>query len=173
MTAAQLVRYDTDTELLARVLRVYRPHCRYLRTAVVTRAPDLLTVSGDFAIGESCYIDDTGHFNAVEFNICYNQAAYYLIAKAVRDGLHPVFSGWTLDDFWRLQLARILITDYRSTFKREMRGRRFSGEASVVDVVRLEKSERWDPLVVIRTRCGFWDETGGHCRGDVKIAIRE
>ncbi|MGW3964212.1 FcoT family thioesterase [Amycolatopsis sp. NPDC005003] len=172
--AGQLARYDTDRELLERVLRVYREHCRYLKTAELTARPDPpaeVAVSGAFAIPESCYIDDTGHFNAVEFNICYNQMAYYLIAKAVKDGLHPVFAGWTLDDFWRLQLGNILITDFKSTFKRQMRGKLFEGRVAVTDVVRLEKTERWDPLVVIRTKCGFWDETGGNCRGEVKIAI--
>ncbi|NET17718.1 MAG: hypothetical protein F6K08_35290 [Okeania sp. SIO1H6] len=37
-------------------------------------------VMGQFSIGESCYIDDTGHLNAVEFNICYNQLLYVAIA---------------------------------------------------------------------------------------------
>ena len=167
--------YVTDQDLLPLVLRPYRRHCRYLKTAILEapKAPGDpgLTLSGDFEIGESCYIDDTGHFNAVEFNICYNQLAYYLIAKAVQEGLLPVFSEWTLDDFWRLQLADILITDFRSSFKRKMRGRRFSGCVSLRNVVRLEKSERWNPLVVLYTSCRFWDDNGGLCQGDVKIAI--
>lgn len=172
----QLLKYETDTELLSQVLRPYRSHCQYLKSAVLEAAPalgprDQVTVSGEFEIGQSCYIDDTGHFNSVEFNICYNQMAYYLIAKSVKDGLLDVFRNWMLDDFWRLQLGNVLITDFRSTFKREMRGKRFSGAVSVIDVVKLEKTERWDPLVVIRTSCKYWDETGGNCRGEVKIAI--
>lgn len=170
----QLVRYETDTELLSQVLRPYRSHCQYLKSAVLEAAPgprDQVTVSGEFEIGDSCYIDDTGHFNSVEFNICYNQMAYYLIAKSVKDGLLDVFRNWMLDDFWRLQLGNVLITDFKSAFKREMRGKRFSGAVSVIDVVKLEKTERWDPLVVIRTSCNYWDETGGNCRGEVKIAI--
>jgi hypothetical protein len=171
-----LVEYITDTELLAQVLRPYRLHCQYLKSAVVEAAPvsalrDQVTASAEFEIEESCYIDDTGHFNAVEFNICYNQLAYYLIAKSVKDGLLRELHGWELDDFWRLQLGNILITDFRSTFKREMRGKRFSGAISVIDVVKLERTERWDPLVIIRTSCRFWDEAGGHCRGVVKLAI--
>jgi hypothetical protein len=169
---ADVATYESDHELLPLVLRPYRTHCRYLKTAVVEVGEDPgLTVSGDFAIDESCYIDDTGHFNAVEFNICYNQLAYYLIAKSVQEGLLPVFREWALDDFWRLQLANILITEFRSRFKREMRGKRFSGSVSVTDVVRLEKSDRWNPLIVLYTSCRFWDELGGLCRGEVKIAI--
>src|ERR1041384_5399948 len=92
-----------DDGLLAEVMRVYLPHCRYLKSAELAATPEL-TAIGRFEIGDSCYIDDTGHFNAVEFNICYNQLAYYLIAKTVQEGLLPAFQGWNLDDFWRLQL---------------------------------------------------------------------
>ena len=161
-----------DPELLSLVLRPYRVHCQYLKTAVLELAQNQLPmVSGDFEIGESCYIDDTGHFNAVEFNICYNQLAYYLIAKSVQEGLLPALRGWTLDDFWRSQLPDILITDLSSSFKRKMRGKRFSGSVSLADVVRLEKTDLWNPLIVMHTSCRFWDEPGGLCVGKVTIAI--
>jgi FcoT-like thioesterase domain len=173
---SERVVFDDDPALLARVMRVYLPHCRYLTGAVLEATPEpggpaRPTVTGRFAIGDSCYIDDTGHFNAVEFNICYNQMAYYLIAKAVKEGLLPVFAGWQLEDFFRLQLPNILITDFHSTFKRQMRGERFSGSVTITEVLKLERSERWDELVVLRTVCRFWDETGGSCRGEVKLAI--
>jgi FcoT-like thioesterase domain len=169
---AVVATYPTDRELLSQVLRPYRVHCQYLRTAVLEVAQDQLpTVSGDFEIGESCYIDDTGHFNAVEFNICYNQLIYYLIAKSVQEGLLPALRGWTLDDFWRSQLPDILITNFSSSFKRKMRGKRFFGSVSVADVVRLDKSAWWKPLIVLRTSCRFWDEPGGLSVGKVTIAI--
>jgi (3R)-3-[(carboxylmethyl)amino]fatty acid synthase len=164
--------YVTDRELLSLVLRPYRTYCKYLQSAVLEVEPDREpTVAGDFEIGDSCYIDDTGHFNAVEFNICYNQLAYYLIAKSVQEGLIPVLRNWTLGDFWRLQLPNILITDFRSTFKRKMRGKRFSGSVTLTDVVRLEKSDWSDPLIVLYTSCRFWDEPGGLATGKVTLAI--
>ncbi|GAA4228957.1 fatty acyl CoA thioesterase FcoT [Actinomadura meridiana] len=168
------VTFETDRELLPLVLRPYRDHCKYMRSAVVAvEPPGRPTVSGDFAIGDSCYIDDTGHFNAVEFNICYNQLAYYLIAKSVKERLIPVLGEWELDDFWRHQLPNILITSFRSRFKQRMRGKRFFGSVSLTDSVRLEKSDRWDPLVVLHTVCRFWDETGGRSSGDVRLAITD
>lgn len=171
--AVDIVRYDTDRELLPLVLRPYRTHCRYLKTAALTTGPEpgQLTVSGEFEIAESCYIDDTGHFNAVEFNICYNQVAYYLIAKSIKERLIPVLHNVALHDFWHLQLPHILITSLRSRFKREMSRDRFSGSVTLVEQTRLEKSERWNPLVVLGTTCRFWDAAGEASRGDVKIAI--
>jgi hypothetical protein len=169
---ATVATYETDRELLSLVLRPYKMHCRYLKTADLEAAQDPgPTVAGNFEIDESCYIDDTGHFNSVEFNICYNQLAYYLIAKSVQEGLLPAFRDWRLDDFWRRQLPNILITDLRSRFQREIRGKRFSGSISLTNLVRLEKSQRWNRLIVLYTSCRFWDDKGGLCRGEVKIAI--
>jgi hypothetical protein len=170
---AVVATYATDRELLSRVLRPYREHCQYLKTAVLEVAQNQMpTVSGELEIGESCYIDDTGHFNAVEFNICYNQLIYYLIAKSVQEGLLPALRGWTLDDFWRAQLPDILITDFNSRFKRTMRGKRFFGNVSVADVVRFDKSAWWGPLIVLHTSCRFWDAPGGLSVGKVTIAIK-
>ncbi|HLK00519.1 MAG TPA: FcoT family thioesterase [Streptosporangiaceae bacterium] len=164
--------YKTDRELLSLVLRPYRQGCQYLKTAVLELAQDRMpTVSGDFEIGDSCYIDDTGHFNAVEFNICYNQLAYYLIAKSVQEALLPAMRHWTLEDFWRLQLPDILITDFRSTFKRKMRGKTFSGSVSLTDITRVGKSDWCDALIVLHTSCRFWDEPGGLSHGKVTLAI--
>ncbi|MGW5445359.1 FcoT family thioesterase [Streptomyces asiaticus] len=172
----EVVRHEVDVPLLRDVLKPYRDHCKYLKSIAVrtgsrgARAP-LLSASCDFEIPESCYIDDTGHFNSVEFNICYNQMLYYLIAKAVRERLLEPFSQWSMEDYWERQLGDFLITDFRSMFKRSMRGRRFSGEIEVLDVVEWAGSDVRDALLVIHTACRYWDESGGNCQGEVQIAI--
>ncbi|MEO1375818.1 MAG: FcoT family thioesterase, partial [Cyanobacteria bacterium J06635_10] len=51
----------------------------------------------DFSIPESCYIDDTGHFNSVEFNICYNQLFYIIIAYLIKNQLLEVMKDWNLE----------------------------------------------------------------------------
>ena len=80
--------FASDEDLLPRVLTPYKDHCRYLLTAEVSALPGGLSrVRSTFAIAESCYIDDTGHLNAVEVNIAYNQMMYYLVAKSVKEGL--------------------------------------------------------------------------------------
>jgi hypothetical protein len=170
---AVVATYANDPELLSQVLRPYRAHCQYLKTAVLEVAQNQMpTVAGDLGIGESCYIDDTGHFNAVEFNICYNQLIYYLIAKSVKERLVPALRSWTLDDFWRAQLPDILITEFRSRFKRTMRGKRFFGSVSLADVVRVDQSAWSKPLIVLHTTCRFWDEPGGLSVGKVTVAIQ-
>ena len=82
------------------ILKPYRKHAQYLKSAELTHFQDkcscatkgkdagLITAKGRFSIPESCYIDDTGHFNAVEFNICFNQLAYVCL-RQVPGSQHP------------------------------------------------------------------------------------
>ncbi len=175
--APDLRRYSDDPELMHRVLTPYRAkRCEYLKSAELfvsgepPHASDL-HASCIFEIPESCYIDDTGHFNSVEFNICYNQMAYYLTAKAIKEGLMEPFSSWSMADYWDRQLGNILITDFRSAFRTEMRGRRFFGEVHLVDVAEWEGSDVREPLVVLRTTCRYWDEYEGDSHGEVTVAI--
>jgi hypothetical protein len=181
MPTAQLaeelvLEHVNDGDLLARVLKPYRPHCRYLQSATVsveTAADAEARVSAvcELEIPESCYIDDTGHFNSVEFNICYNQMLYYTVAMAVQEKIVKPFSGWTMEDYWQRQLADFLITDFRSTFKRQMRGRRFRGEIEIANVLEWEGNDLRPALIVLPTVCRYWDDHGGEARGEVRIAI--
>ncbi|SDM69223.1 FcoT family thioesterase [Allokutzneria albata] len=153
--------------VLERVLRPYKVDCRYLVSADLDGDAG---ARGDFVIPESCYIDDTGHFNSVEFNICYNQLVYYLMARAVRDGTMPDFAMWTLEDYWRKQLPDILIASFESRFKRPINARRFSGEVVIGDV-RYRAATR--PMLLAPTEVRFWDDDGGAAQGKVLLAIME
>jgi acyl carrier protein len=169
-------RLSDDPELRAQVLRPYRSYTSYLKSAdvTVTEIPadrGGLSARCEFEIPHSCYIDDTGHFNSVELNICYNQMLYYVLAEAIRSGLLTSFRTWTLEDYWRRQLPDVLITDFRSAFKRQMSGRRFSAELEVDSVAEWRGNDLYGPLIVLHTSCRFWDEQGGNCYAEVKIAV--
>ncbi len=176
LPATQLTRHEHDSALLAKVLQPYRLNCRYLISATVNaegepRDGGRVSAACDFYIPESCYIDDTGHFNSVEFNICYNQMLYYLVAKSVDAGLMLPFAAWTMGDYWRRQLADFLIADFHSTFKRPIRGHRFRGEIEVVGIAEWEGSDIRRPMTVVDTTCRYWDDHGGRCHGEVKVAV--
>jgi hypothetical protein len=160
----------TDRELLDGVLRPYRDHSRYLREAEVTGRPDAVSARGRFGIAESCYIDDTGHFNAVEFNICYNQLGYYLIAKCVEDRLFDAFSTWTMADFWERQLSDVLIYRLGSRFRRMINPRSFEGEV-VFQEPRVSVRPGRPAVMSMETTCSFWDDEGGSADGTVKLAF--
>ena len=161
--------YANDDELLPQVLRPYKAHCKYLRSAAVSTRSSLVSARCELAIPESCYIDDTGHLNAVEVNISYNQMMYYAVAKTVKEGLLEEFAGWTLDDYWRHQLPDILIARFSGNFRRPINARSFSGEIEFLSVER--RSPGGEPLLVADTAYRYWDDAGGRCDGTVKLAF--
>ncbi|MET7419858.1 FcoT family thioesterase [Dactylosporangium sp. NPDC005555] len=167
MTAAVTAETAAQTPVLQRVLRPYLPHCRYLRSATVDTGAAALRVVGELAIPASCYIEDTGHFNSVEFNICFNQLGYYAMAKAVDEGLVDPYARWSLDGYFDRQLGNILIADLRSSFRRPMNARAFHGEVVFERIIDRRS------IVVNKTRCRFWDDGTGESEGEVTVVITD
>jgi hypothetical protein len=159
-----------DRELIGHVLRPYRDHSRYLRDADVTRQADGVSARGRFSIAESCYIDNTGHFNAVEFNICYNQLGYYLLAKCIEDDLLDAFSAWSMADFWERQLSDVLIYRLSSRFRRMINPRSFEGEI-VFQKPRVSARPNNSSIMSMETTCSFWDGDNGAADGTGKIVF--
>lgn len=177
MTAAtveQPLSYPVDEELLARVLRPYKPNCRYLTDMTIDGDEDGgVRGFAEFAIGESCYIDDTGHLNAVEVNIAYNQMLYYLIATSVREQLVGVFADWTMDDYWRRQLPDILITRLTTRFRRPIDRSGFFAEFDLRYATQRRLTRTGPALIALDTGFRFWDGRGGRADGEATIAIGE
>lgn len=164
-------RHEHDPAFLAEVLDCYKPHCRYVTGAVVESDGEVLRGTATLAIAESCYIDDTGHLNGVEVNICYNQMLYHTIGTAVRHRIGDVFAAWTMDDFQRRKLPDILIARFTSTFQRPIDPRAFHGEITFNTVTQRRLHPDRDPLISLDTSFRYWDDNGGSCRGDVRVAI--
>ncbi|WP_198047615.1 FcoT family thioesterase [Kutzneria sp. 744] len=162
---------DVATSLLDDVLRCYKPHCRYLRSMDFAVDGEVLRGVGEFGIAESCYIDDTGHLNSVEVNICYNQMLYAVIATAVHRGVGDVFGGWTMAEFRRRQLPDILIARFSSSFPRPVNPRSFRGELTVDRIAQRRLRPDAGPLVSLTTSFRFWDDVGGSSTGTAHVAI--
>jgi hypothetical protein len=149
------------TGLLAEVLSCYKPHCRYLTDLTV----DGRLATGAFAIPESCYIDDTGHLNAVEANISYNQLLYATIATMVAERSEPAFATWTMAELWRRRLSDVLIARIASEFRRPIEPGSFHGELAVDRLITLHG------CVSVDTTFRFWDQHGGAASGSARVAI--
>ena len=158
-------------ELIDDILHVYKPHCRYLLRAVVEAGagddPLPIVLRGDFGIAESCYIDDTGHLNAVEVNIAFNQAYYVVTAQACASGLVPELADWDLARFRRWYLEGSLIHDLHSRFKRVIDPRAFQGEIAIASAVRTRR------FAVLKLTHRFWDANDGLASGTVTMALGE
>ena len=163
------VTFTNDHELLSEVLRPYaRPKTGYLKSATVEVAGGLASAEGRFSIPFPCYIDDTGHLNSVEVNICFNQLMYYLIAKCVQEGVVEEFDDWTMEDYWAKQLPDILIARFESQFKRPIDSADFSGEVSFGGFTRTNRSR---PVQIVDMPWRFWDTAGGYAQGEVRMAL--
>lgn len=158
-----------ESSLLSRVLAPYKPNCRYLRAATVHATTqdgaELAWAEGEFAIPDSCYIDDTGHFNSVEFNLCYNQLVYVLMAQCVASGIVPALARMTIDEYLQRQLPDVLIHDFHSVFKKPLNPRSFRG------TVAIERAAEKARFVLLETGVAFDDGLGGHAQGRVALAI--
>ena len=159
--------FAIDEDLLKRVLQPYKQHCRYLKMAVVEREPTVgsLRARGEFSIPESCYIADTGHFNAVEFNICYNQLTYCLLAAAIQHNLLDPLCRWDLAEFSRRQLSDFLIVQFSSSFRSPLIARSFEGTVGIKKVLTRQTT------IFMKTVCTFHDLCGGKSEGEATIAI--
>ncbi|MEE3062912.1 MAG: FcoT family thioesterase [Actinomycetota bacterium] len=158
-----------DTVLLDRTMTPYvRKDTVYLKQATVVRRGEIIVGSGDLGFDHSCYIEETGHFNAVEFVISYNQLIYFTLAASVRDQLIPELSGWTMDDYWQRQLPSVLISKMTTRFRQPINSRSYRGVLRIIDI---EFRNRSRPLLAMQTTIEFTDDGGGSALGEVEIVL--
>ncbi|NEP12522.1 MAG: hypothetical protein F6K14_20400 [Symploca sp. SIO2C1] len=169
---------DVSPDLLKRFLEPYKENCKYLKQARF-QYPEPINgseISGssnvnigymqaDFSIPDSCYIADTGHFNSVEFNICYNQLFYIMIAYLVEHQLFPAMADWNVESYQYYQLSNFLITRFSSAFKKPINSDHFQGTLSI------HKYSTRGHLIMLKTSCAFYDQNGGWAEGDINIAV--
>jgi hypothetical protein len=168
-------------EFTAEILKPYRENATYLKSAEITEVNDkasaapttnqkLITGKGRFSIPESCYIDDTGHFNAVEFNICYNQLAYVLFAGCIETGLMQkvrVAEGGipSMTEFKRHQLPAMMIVALESRYYKPLNSKDFTAELSINKISAVGNA--W----FLFTTITFSDSEGIKAKGSVTLAF--
>lgn len=165
---------EVPDDLRQRILSPYRNACTYLQKMWIDfyePAAEAGVVGSDFvgrgqfSIPESFYINDTGHFNAVEFNLCYNQIGYVFLAYGIERKLIPPMSSIDLAYYERQQLGGVLIVKLSSSFQSRMRAENFWAEISLSSAV--EKTKLW----LIDTQIRYWDEDDGRSEGDMRLVI--
>jgi hypothetical protein len=165
----EVIVTDIGKGFLQNVLKPYRTNCQYLQKAHFEEHEDQglqgLLMKGEFSIGESCYIDDTGHFNAVEYNICFNQIAYLHLGHCIKHGLIPELGAYDQDSFFEKQLSHFLIANLNSSFQSLMNARHFYGTFGIHSIKKTSK------CIFMKTYCYFHDDEVGKSKGEVMLAI--
>lgn len=173
---ATIERWEMSPERLARVLIPYRNNCKYLKRLSFEYLPTSADVSpdqseasivalGEMSIPESCYIDSTGHFNAVEFQICANQLMYSLGAECTRLGIVRSLASMNLDGFYERQLANVLITNVTSTFRRVVNPRRFHGRLQLDRSYLMRERLFWECTLT------YFDDENGLADGNIVVTM--
>ncbi|MUL44670.1 hypothetical protein FZI85_18310 [Mycobacterium sp. CBMA293] len=167
--AESIVTEQIPEDLLARVLEPYSyKGCRYLTDAEYRATDDSMFATGNFSIPESVYIRSTGHFNAVELVLCFNQLAYSAFAPAVSRGEIEGFRGWSMADYFENQLSSMLIRSTSSRYKRQIDARKFSARLTCEGIEVVDRTWRYlkVPCVI-----EFYDDGGGSAFGEFELAI--
>ncbi len=172
-----------NPEILSVILKPYKAtQTDYLKQASVnapllTESDEPVSTTGTFTIPNSCYIDSTGHFNAVEFLICYNQLSYtifgFLSYHNRLDRLRVVNRNSNAEaEMERLSFDHFLIKQLSSTFilKSELSFRGIIAPEFFEGSVTIEKITYRAGTFFIKTQCVFQDHLGGSARGSVLLA---
>lgn len=155
-------------ELLSRVLEPYSyKGCRYLLDARYAATADSVLAYGNFTIAESAYIRSTGHFNAAELILCFNQLAYSAFAPAILNEEIPVLRGWSIADYFDYQLPSMLIKTTSTRFKKPINAQDFSARLLCKGFRVIDRSLRY---LLVPCAIEFWDEHGGAASGEVELA---
>ncbi|MEL7039590.1 MAG: FcoT family thioesterase [Cyanobacteria bacterium J06592_8] len=123
-------------------------------------------VQGKFSIESPCYVDETGHFNAVEFVICYNQIMAVSLAYATQNKLLLCLQDLTVEEFYILFMSGTYITRLESTYKSLINPKEFSCK---FEVIMERKRSR---LSILKTLVEFSDRQGGIALGQVDLALK-
>jgi hypothetical protein len=178
-----------DYSLLRRILTPYSPTgTDYLKSVQLlhtwksaphSEGDPLVSARGGFRIPNSCYIKDTGHFNAVEFLICYNQLAYSTFGQlfdgeyfndpdfnAISPGSSKALAGISIDAFFKDQLSSMLILKTSTRFKGIINAKNFTGTFSI------NRFKYRGNTLFADTACVFRDNNCGYADGEVLLAYR-
>ncbi len=147
---------------LHEMLKPYYPECRYLVEAEL----NFPTIKGRFAIPKTFYGAQSGHFNATELMICYNQICYTFFAEAFDQGLFKSVDRISLEEFKKYQLGNSYIARIdKLKFSKPINPKDFYGK------ITLNKTRRFNNTAFFSTEFEFSDKNGGEATGNTLIAI--
>ncbi|AMB87130.1 hypothetical protein AWM79_18220 [Pseudomonas agarici] len=165
-----LAKTPITASIMTLALGPYTIECQYLKSAykITSSKTSDIVLSAEFSIPKSFYIDSTGHFNAVEANICLNQMSYLLFADFVsKPNAHPFWAtlgSFDLATFKEKQLARIFIVSLSSRFRQALDAGDFRGS------LRWKSVSKKMGLILCQAEFGF-GEHNNSAYGEVMFAI--
>lgn len=148
-------------ELVDKVVQVYKPNYRYLKSAEV----DFPVARGRFQLGETEYMETLQHVTDVEAQLCLNQLCYVFFGQGVIEKRWEGLEDLTFDDYLELRKEGMFVVDSHKTFKRETNPREaFDGQ------IRLMKVRRHHNIYVAKLD---FDLNEGASVGELSLVLKK
>ncbi|MBI2451803.1 hypothetical protein HYV50_01855 [Candidatus Pacearchaeota archaeon] len=146
-----------NEENIVKVLEIYKPEQRLLRTADIQYP----AITGTFLIGKTYYVNKPlKHATDIEIQLCLNQLAYVGLSEAIRQRLDPILDGLNFQD---LQEEGMYIIESRKRFRRPIYPNKIiSGK------LKLKEKRDFNNLLLCEADFSFEDKS---CFGSLELAI--
>jgi len=140
---------------------------RYLSHAQIFKTDSTIKLSADFSIKESCYLSPgSGHFNAVEALMCFNQMLYVALLGGIDKKMFPFYEHITPDDFNQHRRKVYILEFEKIKFKKQIDNAFFYGE------LELKPRHKMGDKIYVDCHLGFGNDA--KCKnfdGNIKVFI--
>jgi len=124
---------NVSEDIINRALVTYlAKNTRYVINAQISKINDTVNLTADFSIKESCYLSPaSGHFNAVEALMCFNQMLYVALLGGINEKMFSFYEHITPDDFNRHRRKVYLLEFEKIKFKKQINNEFFHGRITL------------------------------------------
>lgn len=157
------------SQIVSMMIDGYFRHCRYLTSAEIAYDnKNFAHARGDFKIGSCCYCTGTGHFNASELPLCFNQLGYSMFAAGVENGYFLELGMHSAKEFLSAQRNRCFIAKIEKIlFKKPINPKDFFGSVDIVNVSKCSGN------CFYRINSSFYDSREGKASASFLIAVTD
>ncbi|MBP5698475.1 MAG: hypothetical protein J6W96_02985 [Alphaproteobacteria bacterium] len=159
---------SVSEDIIKKALVTYvAKNTRYLGKAEIDKKDDTVVLRGEFSINESCYLSPgSGHFNAVEAIMCFNQMLYAALLGGIEKKMFPFYDDITADEF-NLHRRKVYILEFEKIkFKKQINNNCFEG------VLELKPLHVVKDKIYVNCQFGFGnDEECKSFAGNIKVFI--
>jgi len=140
---------------------------RYMTKAQIDKKENTIVLKANFSIEESCYLYPySGHFNAVEALMCFNQMLYVALLGGIKKKMFSFYDHITPDEF-NLHRQQVYILEIeKNKFKKQIDNNHFQG------FLELKPLHKIKERIYVNCHFGFGnDDKCNSFIGNIKVFI--
>ena len=120
---------NVSEEIINKALITYlAKNTRYITQAQISNTGEVTKLLAQFSIKESCYLSPgSGHFNAVEAIMCFNQMLYVELLAGIEKKMFPFYLHISPDEFNQNRRKVYLLEFEKIKFKKQINNNSFYG----------------------------------------------